>query len=111
MKKSLYDPTLLARKNLIIEALRCGIGLQEVLEGLNLKWGTVSAWKRWDKRFRRRFNRAMSFGVPKQRTLRSFENFAKLCSVCEPPSAIKMLMDARARARACAGGRADACKV
>ena len=108
MKMSLYDPTLLARKNLIVDALRCGIALREVLASLNLKWGTVSAWKRWDKRFRRRFNRAMSFGVPKRRTLRSFENFAKQCSVGVAPAAIKKLMDARARVRIRADGRADA---
>lgn len=98
--------TTAGRKRWIVEAMRAGLEIREILELAAIRWGSISAWKRWDLRFREAMHRAEDVGRPRRRRLRAWDRIStSIGARVEPAPEMSQLIHARARARVRGGGR------
>lgn len=105
--KPLASSIFSGRQHIHLEAIRAGLSHKEAMALLNLKYGVVSNWKRWNPEFRCALNDAAKEGLGKRAKLRFLD-----CMIQRygknfiPGTEFQALLDARASARASADGRA-----
>lgn len=98
---------LRAQRRMYLEAISAGMPYKEAMALMGLRYGVISNWKRWDAEFRQALNDAAKEGVPKRKELKWLD-----CMIhrygpnFQPGPESKALLDARARARVPADGRA-----
>ena len=64
-------PKLSKLQKSFIAAIAAGVTLPDALADHQLKWGTIAAWRRWNRLFRTEHNRAQKIGIPKRRLVSS----------------------------------------
>lgn len=91
-------------KRLFVEAIKAGVFLGDALHAGGLKWGHISAWRRWDARFRRAHNAARRSGLPKRQLIHDVDRLLNRTGgrFVPVPSSVKICSNARACMRALA---------